>query len=124
MEHPLSTEPSEVPSADERNMALIAHLGTFSSVLIGPLSFLVPLLIYQYWKDRSVFVAEEAKEALNFQLTLLVLTVTGFLLLVVLIGIAVLVVAGVMGIVLPILAAIRAGEGKPYRYPLTIRMVP
>jgi len=124
MEEPYATEPVDLPSSDERNMALVAHLGTFSSVLIGPLSFLVPLLVYLYWKERSEFVAEEAKEALNFQLTLLLLTVAGVLLLVVLVGIVVLIVTGLMGIVLPILAAIRVGEGRAYRYPITIRIIP
>lgn len=105
-------------------MALFAHLGIFTSAIVGPLCFLVPLLVHQHWKDRSEFVAEEAKEALNFQLTLLILGLAGALLVVVLVGFGILLITTVMGIVLPILAAIRVGEGRAYRYPLTIRIIP
>ncbi|MCA8978492.1 MAG: DUF4870 domain-containing protein [Planctomycetes bacterium] len=124
----MPSDTDAAPSSEERNWALVAHLGIFASVIVGPLNFLVPLVIYIVWKDRSGFVAEEAKEALNFQLTmllmgcvaaLLVFTIIGMI-----VGIPILLVIGVMGIVLPILAAIRVGEGGSYRYPLTIRLVP
>lgn len=121
--HPIPSTERELPSSEERNMALFAHLGIFTSVVVGPLSFLVPLLVHQYWKDRSEFVATEAKEALNFQLTLLLLSLAGVILLVVFIGIGVLLMLAVMGVVLPVLAAIRVGEGSSYRYPLTIGIV-
>lgn len=111
------------PTSEERNWALGAHLGVFASAVIGPLNFLVPLLIFLHWKDRSDFVADEAREALNFQLTLLILLFAGALLVLVVIGIGVLIVTGLLGIVLPILAAIQVADGRSYRYPLNIRLV-
>ena len=111
------------PGQRERNLALIAHLGIFASGIAGPLSILVPLVIYLQSKDESAFVAEECKEAINFQITLFLVTVAGVILTAILIGIAVLVVVAIAGLVLPILAAIAVSEGRGYRYPSILRLV-
>jgi len=111
------------PTQEERNWALGAHLGIFAFSLIGPLCFVVPLVIYLTQRERSEFVASEAREALNFQLTLLLFLVAGAVLTVIVVGFGVLAVAALMGIILPILAAIQASEGTPYRYPWTVRFV-
>jgi uncharacterized Tic20 family protein len=123
------------PSAEERQWALFAHL----SILLGGLittgwafstgSFIGPLVIWLVKKDTMPFVADQAKEALNFAITLaiaccalLVLTILS-LGIGALITIPVLMFIGIAALVLVIMAAIKANEGVAYRYPFTLRLV-
>lgn len=102
------------PTSDERTLAILCHLLGFF------LSFLVPLIIYLVKKDESAYVAAHAKEALNFQITIF-LVVVG--LIVTLIGILLLWIVGIAGMVLAIVATVKAAEDKLYRYPLTLRLI-
>lgn len=119
------------PQSNDQTLALIAHLGP----LIG-LSFVAPLVVYLIVKDdarRSSWVRNHAAEALNFQLSILVYLIVGFILMVVLtvvtFGLALIVfiplflALGIGTFILSIIAGVTAGRDEAYRYPLTIRFV-
>ena len=110
------TEPPLSPS-DERLWALLAHLSIFVLSIIGPILILVLL------GKRSAFVADQAREALNFHLTVLIAGLVSFLLCFVLIGFVLLPIVIVGSMVLGVIAALQANQGIPYRYPLTLRLV-
>ena len=76
------------------------------------------------------FAAAEAKEALNFNITWLlgslILGAVTFVLMFIVIGVLLIPVLwgiGIAWIVFCIIAGLKANEGKPYRYPLTIRFI-
>ena len=96
---------------------MLAHLITFVSSFIGP------LVIYLVKKDESAFVADQAKEVLNFHLSVLIYAVAAFLSVFLLIGFVLLPALGVFVFVVTIMGAIRAYEGNAYRYPLCIRFI-
>ena len=96
---------------------MLAHLITFVSSFIGP------LVIYLVKKDESAFVADQAKEVLNFHLSVLIYAVAAFLSVFLLIGFILLPALGVFVFVVTIMGAIRAYEGNAYRYPLCIRFI-
>jgi uncharacterized Tic20 family protein len=102
------------PTSDERILGILAHALTFAS------TFLAPLIIYLIKKDDSRFVAEQAKESLNFQITVFLACI---ILVISVIGIFIVWAVGLAAVVLVIIAAIKASEGKIYRYPLTIRFL-
>jgi uncharacterized Tic20 family protein len=124
-----------MPSAEERQWALFAHL----SILLGGLittgwafstgSFIGPLVIWLVKKDTMPFVADQAKEALNFAITLSIVCFALLALTVMSLGIGalitipVLMFIGIAALVLVILAAIKANEGVAYRYPFALRLV-
>lgn len=87
------------------------------------LAFLGPLVVWLVKRDDHPFIEMHAKEALNFNLSVLVYTVVGGVLVFVLIGIPLLIAIGVAWLVLTSIAAVRASNGEPYRYPLSIRLV-
>ncbi len=102
---------------DERTMAMLAHLlGYF-------VTFIAPLVIYLVKKDESPFIREHAKEALNFQISMAIYFIISIILIVVLIGILGLIFLGFFSLIVSIVAAIKANEGKPYRYPMCIRFI-
>jgi len=69
------------------------------------------------------WVGEQAKESLNFQITVFLLGVIFLVLALVLIGFALLWILGVVNLVLVIIAAVQVSDGKPYRYPFCLRLV-
>jgi uncharacterized Tic20 family protein len=120
---------------EQRKWALFAHL----SILAGGLltwgwaasfgSFLGPLVIWLVKKDTMPFVADQAKEALNFGITLTILCVALLMLTILSLGVGAILtiplflLIGLGALVLCIIAAIKANEGVAYRYPLTLRLV-
>ncbi|WP_407317356.1 DUF4870 domain-containing protein [Isoptericola halotolerans] len=119
------TGPRPLSQSDERTWAIFAHVGPLLllAMSVGTLGFLAPLVIWLVLRDRSAFVADQAKEALNFQITLLIVTVVGWVLTTVLIGWLVLVAAWVAGLVLAIIAAVTVNRYEAYRYPVSLRLV-
>jgi len=98
-------------SNDDRLWALLAHLSIF---VFAPISCLVVWLVK---KEDSPFVADQTKEALNFQLTVLI---AELVLAVTCIGPIIIAIAA---IIYAILAAMEANKGNYYRYPYTWRLI-
>lgn len=115
--------PALLGPSEERTWAGVAHWGALVSALIGGLSFLGPLLVLLIQGNKSPYVRRHAVESLNFQLSVLIYGLVSALLVLVLVGIFLLIALGVMWLVFPIIASIKAANGEEYRYPLTIRMV-
>jgi uncharacterized protein len=117
---------------DERTWALWAHLGALLGIVVtGFLGWLPPLLIMQTRGQQSAFVRREAVESLNFQLTLIIVGVGSAVLFValiwtiiipILIGIAWLAI-GIGALVFMIMGSISANRMEPYRYPVNFRMI-
>jgi hypothetical protein len=98
-------------------MAMLAHLlGLFLSV-IGP------LIIWLTRKDQSTFVDDQGKEALNFQITMLIGFVAAGILSAVLIGLVLFPILWAADLILVIMASVAANQGTAYRYPVNLRLV-
>ncbi len=123
-----------MPSRDERQWAMFAHLsalagGLVSSAIGGFGVFIGPLVIWLMKRGEMPFVDDQGKEALNFNLTFAIIAAVLVLVGLVTLGIGfiltipLLAVAGIAWLVLTIVASIRANEGKTYRYPFSIRLI-
>lgn len=111
-----STLPA-VPSKDDCNLGMLAHLlGIFTS-------FVGALILWIIKKDESAFIGENAKEALNFQITLAIGWVIAMMLTVILIGALLFPLLIIINLVFCILGAIAASKGELYKYPFAIRLV-
>lgn len=111
--------PSGEPSDDQKTLALITHL---SGIVLG---FIVPLIIWLVNKDQAdkAFVTDQSKEALNFQITLLMVYVVGIILSIILIGALINLAAWLACIVFSIIGGLAAQKGQAYRYPFAIRLI-
>ena len=69
------------------------------------------------------FAAEQAKEALNFQITVFVAGLIAAVMCLVLIGFVLLGILIVVDVILMIVAAVKASEGVSYRYPFNLRLI-
>ena len=127
--------PPALASAQERQWAMFAHLsvllgGIVTSGWAGSIGFFIgPLLIWLLKRDTMPFVADQAKEALNFAITvsLACLALLIFTLLTLGIGslltIPLFAIIGITALVLVVIASIKANEGVAYRYPFALRLV-
>ncbi len=117
-------DPGLLPDSEARKWAVIAHLAGFLGYLIPVVGSLVgPLLVWQLKKDQHPFIDDQGKEALNFQITVALAALLCVLLMAVLIGFLLIWVVIIGAVVLMIVAAIKASEGKPYRYPFCWRLI-
>jgi uncharacterized protein len=98
----------------------LAQLAHILGLLFG---FLAPLIIWLVKGKESAFIDQHAKEALNFQLTVLIAGFVGGVLLLVLVGFLVLLVVFVLDVVFSIQQTIKAGRGEPAAYPVSIRFI-
>ena len=115
--------PSGTPSSEERQMGMIAHLSVFSGIIIPFGNIIAPLVIWQIKKDTMPFAADQAKEALNFNITVSIAGIICFLLTFVLIGLILAPIVGIAWLVLTVMACIKANNGEAYRYPIAVRLI-
>ena len=114
---------------------MFAHLsalagGILTSGWAGSIGcFIGPLVIWQMKKDTMPFVGDQAKEALNFNITVGLVFLALFLLSVMTLGIGLIIaipcwiIVGIAWLIFTIIAAMKAYEGVAYRYPFALRLV-
>ena len=119
----VSTTDAAIPTQDERTWGMLAHLTAFAGFIV-PLGFIIgPLVVWLIKRDQSAFVADQGKEALNFNISVLLgIAVCGALVWI-LIGILLGVALFVFWMAVTIIAGIKASEGIRYRYPYALRLV-
>lgn len=124
--------PPDVPAPtvnDERMWAMLGHLSAFSAFITGIGCVLGPLIVWLIKRDTMPFAGEQAKEALNFNITVIIAAVGLWVLTILTLGIGLLLtvplaLALFIGwLVLTIVGAVKANSGEHYRYPLTLRLV-
>lgn len=132
---PVTDASADAISAEQRQWAMFAHLSALvGGVITGGWAFSVgcfigPLIIWMIKKDTMPFVDDQAKEALNFNITVaiifFVLWAVTFLTLFIggVLTVPLMVIVGIAWLVLTVIASIKANQGERYRYPFTLRLV-
>ncbi len=97
---------------------MIAHIGGIF------FSFVAPLVVWLVQKDKGMsFVEDQAKEALNFQITVAIALIASSILGFIGIGFILYPLVVIANLVLCIMAGMKANEGVEYRYPFALRLV-
>ena len=128
MEIPSETpvEPPEIPSLptkDERTWAMVAHLSAFAGHFVPFGHIIGPLVIWLAKRDSSGFVDDQGKEALNAQISATIYAFCAAVLIVILIGFPLLLALWLADVILIVVAAIAANDGRRYRYPYILRLI-
>lgn len=110
-------------SNDEKTMAMLGHLSALSGIVIPFGNLVGPLLVWQLKKDTMPFAAEQAKEALNFNITMTIAGIVATISMFILIGFLLAPVVFIAWLAFAIIAGINANKGQNYRYPFTLRLV-
>ena len=143
-----SMPPRTMPGQEERLWAASVHAGALVAALVtswfaGVAGALVALGVWFVVRGRHPFATAHAREAFNFNLSMFIYTVVAVIIGLLLIGgtvltlglgllvslpaglvlLAVLAALAVAWLVFTIVAAVKAWDGQPYRYPLSIRLL-
>jgi len=108
---------------EERTMGMLCHLLALAGYVIPFGNIIGPLIIWLVKKDQFPFVNDQGKESLNFQISITIYAIVSGILTMVVIGLPLLIAVGIFGLVEIILASMKANQGIPFRYPLTIRFI-
>lgn len=114
-EEKVGGEQAEV-SKDARNMAMLCHL-------LGIVGFFAPLVIWLNEKDKHRFVNEHGRAAMNYQISIIIYYLASWILCLVLIGFFMIIALVIMHVIFVIIGAVKAGKGKPWRYPIAIQFI-
>jgi len=107
-----------------RTWCVVCHLSALAGFVIPALGHILgPLIVWLVKRGDSAEIDEHGKEALNFQISMLIYNVVAGILCLVLIGFVLLAILHILNVVFVIIAAFKASEGQMYRYPLTLRLV-
>jgi uncharacterized Tic20 family protein len=121
-----------MPTADEKNMGMLAHLTALLGTLMGGglLGFVGPLVLYTTQREKSAFITFHARESLNHQIT--------FLIFYLFCGCAIFVgsffcigflfffplgIAALLSLIFEIMACVQASRGEWTRIPWSIRFL-
>lgn len=114
----VSYQGGAAPSKDDQNMALLCYVLAIFTGFVGP------LIIWLLKKDSSPFIADQGKEVLNWEITLVIAWVVGVMTIWIFgLGALILAAAFICNLVFNIMGAIRTSKGQAYRYPFVIRLL-
>jgi len=126
MTDPSSTHPAgAVPltPTQDRQWAMLSQFG-------GIFGFIPPLIIWLIFRDRGRLTDQEAKESLNFQISVAIFVlgfyILGTILSFIIIGLLLFPIAvavSIAGVVFAIVAGVKVNGGGTYRYPYTFRFI-
>ena len=109
-------EAGPIPS-DIKTMAMLCHLLAIFT------TFIAPLIIWLLKKNDHPFINEQGKEALNFQITVVLASIVSALLIPLCIGIVLLPAVQITNLIFCIIATVKVNGGEHYRYPVSLRLV-
>jgi len=109
--------PAIFSDRDVQTQATLIHLSGIIAF------FIVPLIVYLSQQDKRSELAEQAREALNFQITLAIMWATSLATTLLLIGLLFMPFLLLLGLIFPVLAAVSTSRGSRYRYPFALRLV-
>lgn len=108
---------------DVKKYNTLLHLSALLGCFVPFANILAPLVMWVLKKEDSASVNEHGMDAINFQISLTIYLVVATIMCLFLVGILFIPILVVLSLVFPIIAAVKASEGKKYRYPMTIPFI-
>ena len=102
--------------------ATILHLSVFAGYVVPAAGLIAPILIWQLKKNELPGLDAHGRVVANFMVSMLIYGLVAGVLCFVIIGIPLLIALGIVGIVFPIIGAIKASDGQVWQYPLMLKL--
>jgi uncharacterized Tic20 family protein len=111
------------PDQNAKTQGMLCHILSLAGIVIPFGNIIGPLIIWQMKKNEHPFIDDQGKESVNFQILVTGALLISAALMCVVIGFFMLPVVGLVGLIMSILAGVKANNGEPYRYPFNIRFI-
>ncbi len=106
-----------------REWCMILHLSLFAGHAVPLGGIVAPIVMWQLKKDEWPEVDEHGRNAANWIISNIIYIIISVVLCIVIVGFVLLIILAVLNAVFPVIAAIKANEGRVWRYPLAIRFL-
>lgn len=108
---------------DDKQLLVLMHLSQLLTFITGFGGLIVPLIIWLTQKEQVNEIDEHGKAIINFQISLIILSIICIPLIFVIVGIIGLIILGIVALVLPIVNAINASNRAPINYPFSFKFL-
>lgn len=106
---------------EDRQLLMLTHLSQLLDYITGIGGLIVPLIIWATQKENVLEMDEHGKQIINFRISIFIYAILSIPLIFLFgLGFLVLAVVGIVAFVFPIINAIKASNGEPTSYPLSI----
>jgi uncharacterized Tic20 family protein len=116
-------EENKILSESERNWAMLCHLSAFAGFFFPFGAIIGPLILWLSKKDESEWININGRNALNFQLSILLYLVLSIPLVFIVIGIPIIISLAILKVICIIIGSVNASKGQLFKYPLTIPFI-
>ena len=103
-----------------RDWCMVLHLSLFAGHAVPFGGIIAPIVIWQTKKDEMPELDEHGKNAVNWLLSAIIYALVCIPLCFIVVGFVLLFALAVLHVVFPIIAAVKANEGRVWKYPLAI----
>ena len=110
-------------SRDENSWAILIHITQFCGYALPLLGWVVPLVLWLMKRDESEQIDAHGKIVMNWILSVLIYGIVCGLFSIILIGIPLAIALVIVGVVFPIIGAVKASDGELWPYPMSIRFL-
>ncbi len=114
---------SESVEQETRRWAFVLHLSLLAGFALPLAGLIIPIVIWQMKKPSLPGIDDHGINVINWIISLIVYSVVSAILIFAVIGIPMLMALGLVSVVFPIIAAIKANNGEVWKYPLSISFV-
>jgi uncharacterized Tic20 family protein len=111
------------PGREERQWAMLCHVSAMLMYVTAIGGLVAPFVIWLLKREEMPFVADQGKETINFQITILLALAASVVLMLVVVGFVLFWALLAFHFVVTLIAAVKVTEGVAYRYPFCWRVL-
>ncbi|MBK9437427.1 MAG: DUF4870 domain-containing protein [Chloracidobacterium sp.] len=115
--------PMALQTPEQKQMGMWLHLSQLANIILFPVGIIVPIVLWQTQKYKMPALDAHGKMVANWMISSVIYAVVSIVLMFVLIGFLTMLAVCVMGVVFPIIGAMKANSGELWEYPLAIKFL-
>ncbi|MBK9766156.1 MAG: DUF4870 domain-containing protein [Chloracidobacterium sp.] len=115
--------PMALQTPEQKQMGMWLHLSQLANIILFPVGIIVPIVLWQTQKDKMPALDAHGKMVANWMISSVIYAVVSIVMMFVLIGFLSMLAVCVMGVVFPIIGAMKANSGELWEYPLAIKFL-
>ena len=108
---------------DEQTFLTLMHVSQLAGFIVPFLGLALPIIMWVTNKDNNENIDQQGKHITNWVISSMIYAVASAILMIIVIGFITLIGVAILGIVFPIMGAIKANKGEIWKYPLTIQFI-
>lgn len=115
---------NDIYMREDNQFLMLTHLSQLLNYLTGFGGLIVPLILWSVNKDTIASLDSQGRAIINFQISLFIYSILAIpMIFLVGLGVLLLIAIWLVGLIFPIVNAIKASNGELVKYPLSIKFL-